>query len=169
MYYKDIKDCNDIKIITEYVPYITKVAECKNIADVTSHKEVAGKRIFVADSTTRHLFYIMKLVQLYTDVEFEDNELVEAYDTLNEKLILDDLFGQVHNDGTSTIPMISWLELRDFKAVMDMVIDDLYENEHSVGAILGNLKDSIGAVLGTMLDSMVEAIDEAELKDSSKD
>ena len=152
MYYKDIKDVNDIEIITEYIPYIQKVTECKNIADVTSHKEITGKKIFALDSPTRHLFYTMKLVQLYTDVEFGDDELVDAYDELSKKQVL----YSISDD------LIPESELIEFKYIMELVMNDLYENERSTGSILGNLKESIGAVLGTMLDSMVEAIDEQE-------
>ena len=154
MNYKNIKSIDDVKLTTEYVPYITKVAECKNLADVTSHKEVAGKKIFSVNSTTRHLFYIMKLIQLYTDIEFGDDELVDAYDELCKKKVLYEIL----TDGG----LIPNGELVEFKQIMDMVMDDLYENERSTSAILGNLKDSIGAVLETMLDSMVEVIDDQE-------
>lgn len=164
MNYKDIKSIEDIKITTDYIPYIQKVSECKNIADITSHKEVAGKKVFVADSTTRHLFYIMKLVSLYTDIEFEDNELVDAYDELNKNSYLDILFGQVKSDEAGAFSAIPLSELREFKSIMDMTMDDVYENERSTSAILGNMKDALSMVLGTMLEAAENATEENPVK-----
>lgn len=153
MNYKKIKSIDDVKLTTEYVPYITKIAECKNIAEITSHKEVAGKKIFSIDSPIRHLWYIMKIVDLYTDIEFEPNDIADAYDILMQNGVLDALFSgeeQIIPNG----------ELVEFKQVMDMVMDDLYENEHSVSSILCGLKDSLGMTLGTMLDAMEEVSEE---------
>lgn len=156
MNYKDIKSVEDIKITTDYIPYIQKVSECKNVADITSHKEVAGKKVFVADSTTRHLFYIMKLVSLYTDIEFEDNEFVNAYDELNRKNILYAIF-----DENGIIPSG---ELQEFKKIMEMVMEDMYENERSTTSILDNVKDAIGMVIGTMLEAAGNAVEESPVQ-----
>lgn len=164
MNYKDIKSIDDIKLVTDYIPYIQKVSECKNIADVTSHKEIAGKKIFVADSTTRHLFYIMKLVQLYTDIEFDDSELIDAYDKLSKNSYLDALFGQVQNDGAGVFSVIPLSELREFKSIMDMTMDDVYENERSTSAILGNIKDALSMVLGTMFEAAENTTEENPVK-----
>lgn len=156
MNYKDIKSVEDIKITTDYIPYIQKVSECKNIADITSHKEIAKKKVFVADSTTRHLFYIMKLVSLYTDIEFEDNELVDAYDELNRKNILYAIF-----DENGIIPSG---ELQEFKKIMEMVMEDMYENERSTTSILDNVKDAIGMVIGTMLEAAGNTVEESPVQ-----
>ena len=162
MNYKEIKDINDIKITTDYIPYIQKVSECKNIVDITSHKEIAGKKVFVADSTTRHLFYIMKLVSLYTDIEFDDSELIDAYDELNKNSYLDALFERIHNDDKNATPMIPWTELREFKSIMDMVMDDMYENEKSLSTIFGSMKDSIAIVIDNMISAMEDAAENIE-------
>lgn len=162
MNYKDIKSIEDIKITTDYIPYIQKVSECKNIADITSHKEIAGKKVFVADSTTRHLFYIMKLVSLYTDIEFDDNEFVNAYDELNRNMYLDFLFEQREENGLIIPSAIPFTEIAEFKAIMDMVMDDMYENERSSGAILGNMKDAIAMVFESMLEATEKSADENE-------
>lgn len=153
MKYTDIKSIEDVKLTTDYIPYITKVAECKNIAEVTSHKEVAGKKIFSLDSPIRHLWYIMKMVDLYTDVEFDVDKIAEAYDALTQNGVLDVLFGGQE-------PIIPSGELVEFQQVMDMVMDDMYENERATSAILGGLKDTLGMVLNTTFDAMEEAVEE---------
>lgn len=150
MKYTDIKSINNVKLINKYIPFITKVAECKNLVEITSHKTIAKKKIFSVDSTTRHLFYVMKLIQLYTDVEFEDDELIDAYDELNKKQILYSILDELIPDS----------ELTEFKNIMEMTINDLYENERSTSAIFSNLKDAIGLMLGDLKDAVEEATED---------
>lgn len=149
------KAVDNIKLATEYVPYVEKVAQCKGIVNATQYKNITeDKKIFVADTPTLKLFQTMKLVALYTNIEFEDEKLVEAYDILNKNGILDRLFGE-----GGIVPEREQVE---WKMIMDMTIDDTYENERSQGAIFGGLKESLGMVIGSVLDGMAEAIEEAE-------
>lgn len=143
---------NQIELKADYIPYIEKIADCKNIADVTSHKQITeNKSVFVVDSPTRHLFFVMKLVQLYTNIEFDEMAISSAYDILNKTGALDYIF--------NTIPEN---EQKEWKSIMDMVMDDMYENEKSTSTILGNMKDSISMVVGSMISAMEEAVDNVE-------
>lgn len=151
-----------IELKTDYIPYVEKVAICKEIAEATSHKEVEGSRIFSADSTTRHLFYIVKLVEVYTNIEIENNNIVLAYDTLNHARILDVLFGNEDGNVSSIIP---YGELIEFEDIMRMILDDIYQNEYSMSAIFMNLKDSLGMVGNVFMQSLIEAANNIEDND----
>ena len=134
---------------TDYVPYIEKVTHCKGIAKATTHKMVGENEYFVIDSPTRHLLYTIKLIELYTDIEIDLQNIANDYDELNKNKILGAILNAISED-----------EQTEFKFILESVMNDIYENERSVGAILGISKEAIGMTINSILEGLEETLSE---------
>ena len=156
--YKKAKDKIDFvnkHITTNYVPYIEKVTHCKSIAKATTHKMVGENEYFVIDSPTRHLLYTIKLIELYTDIEIDLQNIANDYDELNKNKILGVILNAISED-----------EQTEFKFILESVMNDIYENERSVGAILGISKEAIGMTIGSIFDGIQDAFEKNEVPEN---
>lgn len=118
-------------IVTDYVDYITKNVYCDSIINSTCYVKDGDKKLVKFNSATRYVFFNMKLIELYTDIEINADDLIGEYDKLNKS-------GAVHN----IIAMIPDFEYSEFRMLLDMKLDDLRDNEYSITALLSNLKES---------------------------
>ena len=119
-------------ITTEYVDFITKSVHCETIVKTTCHKKQEDREFVVIDSTSRYLFFVMKLIQLYTDIDINNDNVVEDYDKLNKA-------GAVN----VIITAIPETEYSEFSTLLNMKMDDFRDNEYSITALLYNFKESL--------------------------
>ena len=74
-------------ITTQYVPFLEKCAYCDGIVKACSYANNGNLEIVKIDSTRRYLFFVMTIIQLYTDLDIKNEDgynPVEDYDKLNE-------------------------------------------------------------------------------------
>lgn len=133
-------------ITTKYVDYMTKCVCCDGIVKASCHIKEGGRELIKVNSPNRYLFFTMRLIDLYTDIEFDDEKVIETFDKLNEAGAIDVLI--------SAIPE---RECDEFSTVLNMKMDDFYQNEYSTTALLYNAKESfslseevINSVLGDL-------------------
>lgn len=122
-------------ITTRYVPFITKSTICESIVKSCCNIKDGNHEIVKINSSNRYLFFTMKLIELYTDIEInitEENNLAVIYDKLAE-------IGAA-NVLLSAIPEDEYIE---FSTILNMKMDDFRENEYSLTALLYNLKQSL--------------------------
>lgn len=121
-------------ITTDYISFLQKDAICTSIVEVTTHVESGNKKIIIVNSTSRYLLFIMRLIDLYTDIEidFTDINFVKQYDELNKIGALNVLI--------NSIPENEYVE---FDTILNMKMDDFRDNEYSLTAIIYNLKESL--------------------------
>jgi hypothetical protein len=121
----------------QYVPFLEKKVNSKKIIDLSYHIVINKNTIFKADSVDSYIFYKIKLVELYTDIDIvnditDDYTIDKVYDDLNREGALEYL-----------LMCIPEIELKEFQKIMELSMSDLYDNEYSTTAKLSNLLDSI--------------------------
>ena len=121
-------------ITTDYISFLQKDAICTSIVEVTTHVESGNKKIIIVNSTSRYLLFIMRLIDLYTDIEidFTDINFVKQYDELNKIGALNVLINSIPEN-----------EYAEFDTILNMKMDDFRDNEYSLTAIIYNLKESL--------------------------
>lgn len=122
-------------ITTQYVPFITKNVICDGIVSACCYIKEGDREIVKIDSPSRYLFFVTKMIETYTDIDFnitEENNLAVIYDKLNEIGAVDVL-----------IAAIPEREYTEFSTILNMKMDDFRDNVYSPTALGYNLKKSI--------------------------
>lgn len=136
------------RITRLYVPYVQKVAVCNNIVNTCWYVEdelTNSKRLHI-NSTNLYLFYIMWLIHLYTDIQFEDSKVADAYDCLNQYHVSDnETLIQV------IIDRIPNTQRAQFNSILQMVESDIEKNEYQIGAWLSNRIENCSAIIGNSI------------------
>lgn len=138
-------------MLNSYVPYEDKVAECRKIIDITSHKMVTVNdqehKIYWNNTPMQHMFYIITLISLYTDIEWtkdsgDNNENLKVYNELSKN-------GSIY----TIISLITPFEKQSFDTVLNMVEEDTYENERSIPSYLDTKIDALELMLTSVLNN----------------
>lgn len=116
-------------IVTDYINIASKIAHCNVIIDNTCYIEDGGIKVIKFNRVVRHIWFIMKMIDLYTDIEI--NDVFTDYDKLNNSGAIGDLLVNIPES-----------EYAEFSTILNMMIDDLRDNEYSITALLYNLKQS---------------------------
>lgn len=138
----------DKHIKTKYISAETKQVYAKSIAKACNHIKVNNKEIYKPNTFNTYIFFIVKLVELYTDIDFPDDpdfNIAEYYDKLNEVGIIDEFVNVIQK------------EYREFHDILKMEADDLYQSEYSVSSLLYSIKETLlmsSDVFGKVLDSV---------------
>ena len=122
-------------ITTQYVPYLTKCTVCEGIVKACCYFKDGDREFVRIDSCNRYLFFTMKMIELYTDIEFnitEENNLAVIYDKLAEIGATKVLMAAIPED-----------EYVEFSAILSMKMDDFMDNQYSLTALAYDLKKSI--------------------------
>jgi len=133
-------------VIVDYIPYEEKISACKNIIDICMYKEVNGEKIFRYNTPTRYVLFVLKMVQLYTDIELSSENPIADFNDLNRVHLFDKIASELGD------------EYLDFNSVMKMVYDDTVSTEESV---VFNLNSKLKVFLG-LIDRMVAIADEKQ-------
>lgn len=136
----------DKHIITKYIDFIRKSVICDGIVDSTCHIVDGDRKLVKVNSANRYLFFVMKLIENYTDIEFANEEVVEAYDKLNEIGAIDVIVGSIPKS-----------EYSEFQTILNMKMDDFRDNEYSLTAILYNFKESL-SISEEVINSVIEEL-----------
>jgi hypothetical protein len=151
---KEYKDTNNNDnfwkkhIKTKYIGIETKQVYAKSIANACNHIKIDEKQVYKQNTFNTYIFFIMKLVELYTDIDFPEDSnfnVAEYYDKLNKVGLIDEFVNVIKK------------EYNEFQNILKMETDDLYQNEYSVSALLYSIRDtfSMGSeVLGSVLDNV---------------
>ena len=116
-------------ITTEYVDYMTKYTYCDLIIKSSSYAKDGEISFIKINSSMRLLFFKMRLIELYTDIDIDDENVVNEYDKLNKIGAIDVII--------SAIPE---KEYSEFSKLLNMRMDDFRDNEYSIIALLYDLK-----------------------------
>lgn len=142
------------RIVRKYLPYGEKCAMVRNIVDCTSYEDIVGRRIYKRNTTSMLFVFIMKVISSYTDLEFEQDNVVLVYDALMETGIMDKLLKAIPES-----------ELSVLKNMLDMQRDDVEFNTRSLVAYL-ETKDQTDQLV---MDRFEKAVQSIELQQKDKD
>ena len=149
---KTFEDFINKHITTNYIPFLQKEIYCDSIVRATSFVKDGDIEIVKINSANRYLFFVMRLIELYTDIELSDYgndngaNLATDYDKLNEIGAIDVL-----------VKAIPKSEYSEFTTLLNMKLDDLRDNEYSITALLYNLKNSL-SISEDIINSAIEEI-----------
>ena len=143
---KTFEEFIDKHITTKYVPYITKYTYCTDIVQKTTHVKEGEREIIKVNSAMQCIFFWMKLIELYTDIEFNKEDVVGEYDKLKEIGAIETL-----------IANIPPAEMDEMTNILGMKMDDFRENEYSLHALLYNIKESF-SISEEVINSVIEEI-----------
>ena len=133
--------------ITTYVPFIKKVTYAASLAQNTMiDKDTGNVRV---SSESNYLFFVRSIIELYTDLEIENNAFYDEYDLLNESGLLDKI-----------MQMIPEKEIAEFKMICDMKKDDIIFNQSTPKAFISQQIERVSNILGVTLKPLLEKISE---------
>ena len=136
-------------VVKPYMHWLLKVGEAENIVQKSCYDQ-DGK--FRLNSPLRYYMYIVTIVKNYTDLEFEDGEMIRDFNMLEE-------------NGISNM-LVSLIEdVASFNTVLQMTLDDHMENYRSIIGYIDSKRDTVMSVLDQALD-MMEVNQDAEVKDN---
>ena len=118
-------------IVTDYVDFLTKSVHCEYIVDATSYIKDGDKKIVKINSINRFMLFTMRLIDLYTDIEINSQNIVGDYDKLNKAGALNVIISAIPDN-----------EYAEFSTILNMQLDDFRDNQYSLTALLYNLKQS---------------------------
>ena len=98
----------------------------------TCYKKDGERKFVKVNSASRYLFFVMRLIDLYTDIEINQDKVWEDYDKLNEVGAINTLIAAIPES-----------EYSEFSTLLNMKMDDFRDNEYSITALLYNFKESL--------------------------
>ena len=145
--------------ITTYVPFVKKVTYAASLAQNTMiDKDTGNVRV---SSESNYLFFVRSIIELYTDLEIENNAFYDEYDLLNESGLLDKI-----------MQMIPEKEITEFKMICDMKKDDIIFNQSTPKAFINQQIERVSTILGVtlkpVLDKLATELENMDEKDIEK-
>lgn len=139
-------------IKNEYIGFIEKSVICDGIVKATTRVKDGDIEVIKIDSANRYIFFIMKLIDLYTDINIEitdDTNIAEIYDKLNKVQAVEAILNNIPES-----------EYSEFSTILNMKMDDFRDNEYSITALLYNLKKGF-----SLFENVInQALDNEEVK-----
>ena len=131
------------------MPYSRKCALVKSIVDSTSYDEVNGKKYYKRDTANMLFVFTMQLIANYTDLEFDQNQVVQTYDALMESGTMNGLMTQIPEEEISLL-----------RGMLDMHRDDVELNTRSLISFFETKADA----LRIAMDSINRVIEKPEVQ-----
>lgn len=139
----DYEEFMEQYIYRTYVPFAEKLDVAFRIAKHSTHKVLDdGKEIFHVNSVLRHILYTMSIVDLYTEINVDFDNIVEEYDMLDEYDLLDWF--------SENIPE---REQNKLYSLVESYVNDVYMNESNIVNCIDNKLEAIRMVFETLVDS----------------
>lgn len=97
-------------------------------------------------SDVKYLLHVMGMIELYTDLEVNYENILEDYDLLNQSGLLVDI-----------IKLIGDKEVSECQMLLDMKFADEMQNKLSTEAFISNQVERFGVLAGTVLSPIIES------------
>lgn len=133
-------------IVTQYIDFITKDTYCTNIVKASCHIKDGDREIIKINGNAQYLFFTMRLIDLYTDIDIDQENVASEYDKLNQIGAVD-----------AIIKAIPLSEYAEFSTMLSTKMNDFRNNEYSVTALLHNLTESL-SISEEIINSAIEEI-----------
>lgn len=133
----------------EYVPLEKKSAVAQVIVDTccwTTNDD--GTKELHIDSVAKYMTTCMAMVDLYTTIERNKNNILDDFNTLNQSGVLDFI-----------VQNIDQRELKEFNMVLQMVYDDTMTNEYENHAYITKQVNRFATLIGATLSPILSNLD----------
>ena len=149
-------------IINDYVSFATKIAMADAIATSAYWEETddgsGGKeKNLHVNSPVKYMLTCMAFIKLYTDIEYNSDNILGCFDLLNEYDIFDII-----------IQNIKVKELKELNMLIQMACDDIISNEYENHAYITKQIYRFGNLIGTSLAPVIANIDSTQIEETIK-
>ena len=131
--------------IEPYIGYSAKMVYANRIIESTSW-DATGSKIEI-NSPIRYMLYIYTLINVYTNIDLHNENMLAEYDALTSAGLKDLI-----------IQKIPEAERKEFDAVLKMVADDYYANHFETHAYIDNLVDRFGNIVENFFSPIGEEL-----------
>lgn len=133
----------------QYLPYVQKMALAKSIIDTTSYIQVGDKKIYRRDTPTMLFIFTTKLLETYTLLKLDPENIPKIYDELMESGLMNKLMEQIPDS-----------EIKILQGMMDMYRDDLEYNTRSLVSFFEAKTEAFSMAF----DSLISVLDNPEIQ-----
>lgn len=128
-----------------YIDFERKIDMCQKIIKSTSYDEITEDTvIWKKRYAMEYLFYTINLITAYTDVEFEDGNVMKGFNDLNKLYI--NYTGNYMNYINIILSVIPQTEVNEFNFVLNLCKDDQESNERNIVGAITDLINLFGSV-----------------------
>lgn len=134
-----------------YIPIEKKQAVCQYIVQNSYYTLKDGERLFQANTTKLYVLTALGLVDLYTDIERDENDVLGDFNKLNEigfLAFLEDELDDHHNH-----------EYEEFQLVLNAEKEDLLTNEYEPHGFIRHQAERFGNLIGATLYPVIKDLD----------
>lgn len=139
--YKASKKVSKKHLVLSYMPYSNKISFAKGIIDASSYEEINGKKTYKRNTPTKIFLFSTRLVETYTDVEFDRSKLLEEYDSLVSSGVMNELLSLIPTE-----------EMTILQGMLDMIQNDIEENTRSLVSFLETKAEAADIALTAFLN-----------------
>lgn len=137
-------------LVEDYVPYMSKIVLCDRIIKASCYVDVEGEKVFRINSPAQYMLLVMGVIYQYTDLE-QGESIIADFDFLDQYGLIDALVSMLPEGEYDTI-----------RALLDMMIGDIRENERSLVSYIDNkIKSSelVMEALGDVFNDVLKEVD----------
>lgn len=146
-----------LKII-EYVDFLEKSSRAENLVRNTSLDNNGNVHL---NSTGRYMFYVLTIIDLWTDIDIDFTIAYKEFDELNKNGLIN-----------SIVLKIKESEIKEFDLIVRNHLDDLMYNQGSMNAVIRNQADRIidltSALLSPFMERLTVAVENMDDEQVSK-
>lgn len=138
-------------ITKSYIPLEEKDVRSQIIISNSYYDENGN---FKVNSTAKHMFTFLSIVDMYTDIDINFKDGLNEYNKLDASMALDDI-----------VSMIDEKDLNEFKIILNMKDNDVITNEYEPHSFVKKQVERFGGLIGAVLSPIIEKIDLNNLED----
>lgn len=132
-------------IVKSYIPLEEKDVRSQIIINNSYYDE---NRNFKVNSTAKHMFTFLSIVDMYTDIDINFKDGLNEYNKLDASMALDDI-----------LSMIDEKDLNEFKIILNMKCNDVITNEYEPHGYISKQVERFGELIGNVLKPVIEGLD----------
>lgn len=134
--------------VKQYVSFIDKVNLAERVVYHSTHDfdqegNVVGD--ITINSISKYLLHVMGIIDMYTNLDINYNNLVEDYDLLNVNGMIQEI-----------VTLIEEKEIAECQMLLDMKLGDFMQNKLSVYSFVRDQIERFGTISGITLSSIKE-------------
>lgn len=145
------KRINSMLKTKSYVSIIDKINLADRVTKAATHEFDKDGNIvgFKVNSLTKYILHVMGIIEMYTDLEINNGNILAEYDLLNENGLIEII-----------VKSIKEQEIAECQMCLDMVFNDAIQNEMSTEAFIKRQVERFGTLVGTTLSPALTVIGE---------
>ena len=124
-------------IVTKYIPYHEKVADCERIVRAT----IESDGLFRINTPAQFMIFTVNIISKYTEIEYMD--VLETFEKLDELNLIN-----------AIISHIPEREYTTYNTLLNMIQDDYMENNRNIISFIETKIKALGLSIDAILDTV---------------